>query len=209
MKITLGSILVCIGLLGVFHVQGMDDMSAGAFASSDIFGGLEPLIEIDLGLHSHDVQVQEVNAKQDQGLSLPIVIETLPVEETAQKPEKPARSVKSTKIIKRKASADLTPPPAKRQHVVKLTAIKEHVCQDCGKIFNTPSFLQRHMHTHTGKKPFSCDDCGKGFAREYDLSRHMLIHTGKKTFSCSDCGKKFARKDNFRSHMRKAHNAYE
>jgi len=208
MKITLSSILVCISLLGVSHVQGMEmsvqgiEMPAGASASSEFFEDLTPLVNIDLGLHSYDAQVQEGNANPDQ--VLPIVIETLPEEEAAQESEKLACSVKPIKIIKRKTSADLTPPPAKRRHVVKLTAIKEHVCKYCDKIFTYSSLLQRHVRIHTGKKPFVCDynDCGRRFAKKGNLTEHMRMHMGEKPFSCDDCGKGFARKGNLTAHMR-------
>jgi len=205
MKITLSSILLCISLLGVSHVQGME-MPVEASARNEIFGGLEPLIEIDL-----DERVQEGNANQDQGLSLPIVVERFPEKEVAQKSEKPARvalqneSVNPAMIKKRKASADLTPPPAKRRHVVELAAIKEHVCQYCGKICDRSSYLQRHVRMHTGEKPFACtyDGCDKSFAHNSHLTRHERIHTGKKPFECDHdgCGKRFSDKSNFKVHM--------
>jgi len=202
MKITLGSILVCIGLLGVSHVQGME-MSAGASASGEIFGDLAPLIDLD-----EHTRVNSLNSDQ----VLPIVIETLPEEEAAQKPEKLARSVEPTKIIKRKASADLTPPPAKRQHV-GLAAIKEHVCQDCDKIFTHSSLLQRHVRMHTGEKPFVCkyDDCGSGFTRKDHLTRHMRMHTGEKPFACSEagCGYAAALKTNLKRHLKTQHGITE
>ena len=55
---------------------------------------------------------------------------------------------------------------------------KNRSCSICHKVFNRPSGLRIHMHTHTGEKPFVCEwkNCGKRFSVRSNMLRHMLIH---------------------------------
>ena len=58
------------------------------------------------------------------------------------------------------------------------TSRKNRSCSICHKVFNRPSGLRIHMHTHTGEKPFICEwkNCGKRFSVRSNMLRHMLIH---------------------------------
>ncbi|EDV96495.1 zinc finger protein OZF [Drosophila grimshawi] len=69
---------------------------------------------------------------------------------------------------------------------------KSHVCEFCGKTFDTLWRLKNHRFTHKEKSelPFMCEDssCGQRFSSKQLLKVHMMRHAGIKNYSCTYCG---------------------
>ncbi|XP_068112200.1 zinc finger protein 436-like [Hyperolius riggenbachi] len=76
------------------------------------------------------------------------------------------------------------------------------VCSICGKCFSSNSYLMVHLRLHAGEKPFGCNECGKSFKSNSHLVTHLRIHRGEKPFICAECGKSFNDKSNFGRHKR-------
>ncbi|EDW69674.1 gastrula zinc finger protein XlCGF46.1 [Drosophila virilis] len=69
---------------------------------------------------------------------------------------------------------------------------KSHVCEYCGKTFDTLWRLKNHRFTHKDKSelPYVCEeaDCGQRFSSKQLLKVHMMRHAGIKNYSCTYCG---------------------
>ncbi|KAH8365783.1 hypothetical protein KR093_004392, partial [Drosophila rubida] len=69
---------------------------------------------------------------------------------------------------------------------------KSHICEFCGKVFDTMSQLRNHRFTHKDKSelPYACEqsNCERRFASKQLLKVHMMRHAGIKNYTCSYCG---------------------
>ncbi|XP_074547865.1 zinc finger and BTB domain-containing protein 24 [Halichoeres trimaculatus] len=90
--------------------------------------------------------------------------------------------------------------PGKRGRKRKYPNV-EAPCEECGKVFKNPLFLQIHQRTHTGEKPFRCSVCGKCFTQKFTLVVHQRMHTGEKPFVCTICSKALSTKNSLQEHM--------
>lgn len=114
----------------------------------------------------------------------------------------------------------------KHQH--KHNPAGDHLCNLCGKGFETAEILTGHMLIHSNPTgpfvtcPFcnqnvkrssltqhikymhnskpQCDVCSKTFANQNNLRRHMMIHSGIKEFECDICKKRFHQKITMQTH---------
>ncbi|XP_067012826.2 zinc finger protein 160 isoform X2 [Anabrus simplex] len=73
-------------------------------------------------------------------------------------------------------------------------------CDQCTKIFRTPSGLKYHMSVHTGKYAVYCEICGKGLHSEVVLEEHKATHTKEVRYMCELCGRKFSSNSTYRMH---------
>lgn len=84
--------------------------------------------------------------------------------------------------------------------------VHKHTCQKCGKAFDRPHRLNRHVATvHRLWRSFPCGGCGQLFARRGDAWKHERSHQVERTFVCDQCGTAFTQADALRSHLRVVH----
>lgn len=114
------------------------------------------------------------------------------------------------------------------KHQYKHNPAGEHLCNLCGKGFESAEILTGHMllHSSTGLLitcPFCnqlirrnaltqhikyghnnikprCNICFKTFANPNNLKRHMMIHSGIREFECDICFKRFHQKITMQTH---------
>ena len=97
-------------------------------------------------------------------------------------------------------STSLTSPNANAGKKARASHKKMLPCSFCGKCFDRPSLLNRHLRTHTGERPHVCDICEKGFSTSSSLNTHRRIHSGEKPHECTICGKRFTASSNLYYH---------
>ena len=77
----------------------------------------------------------------------------------------------------------------------------EHKCTVCGKGFQSPSHLKRHMTSHTGEKLFECEICGKKLGYRKSYTRHMRTHTCPPK-QCHMCKRSYRSQEAFEKHLK-------
>ncbi|XP_034277535.1 zinc finger protein 737-like isoform X2 [Pantherophis guttatus] len=79
---------------------------------------------------------------------------------------------------------------------------RNYVCFECGKRFERPLHLTKHLRIHKGERTYPCIECGKRFNKQSNLTVHLRLHTGEKPYGCPECGKRFCTKSHLLGHYR-------
>ncbi|KAL4716515.1 hypothetical protein ACJJTC_015943 [Scirpophaga incertulas] len=72
-------------------------------------------------------------------------------------------------------------------------------CPYCDHVVKRNSITQHIKYNHNNIKP-RCTICSKTFANPNNLKRHMMIHKGIKEFQCDICSKRFLQKITMQTH---------
>ena len=75
-------------------------------------------------------------------------------------------------------------------------------CDVCGKAFNNPRSLTKHLYQHKKNKQHVCSKCKKDFPFASQLTTHKLTHRKKPNQVCMfpKCGKRFKSKSDLNRH---------
>lgn len=84
---------------------------------------------------------------------------------------------------------------------------KQHECPKCHKIFTNWSKFRRHFRRH-GRKDLDCPMCGKHFDRPYALRKHVNSKFTHVTYPCPQCDQVSKTVKEARRH-RRVHSKYK
>lgn len=91
-----------------------------------------------------------------------------------------------------------------KQNPAKKQKKAEHVCDECGKQWDSSYKLKRHAMTHSKHKPFKCKSCPARFKQEKDVRRHeQTVHTG--SIICGYCLATFGSELGLKYHQKTYH----
>jgi len=85
------------------------------------------------------------------------------------------------------------------------------MCEVCGKVFESQTFLSAHRWTHAATRPFQCQICGKESAQRSNIQKHVKTHRvfprqpSIRCTRCNVCLLHFASPDDLRDHWREDH----
>lgn len=115
-------------------------------------------------------------------------------------------NIQPTKYTCTECSEVLENKTAWRQHIRSFhVTLCRHICQYCGKGFDSFKCLNEHLVTHTKDKSFVCPDCDKPFGTKKSLIQHSWIHKEYKRFECKICVRKFNQRVSWKTHMKNRH----
>lgn len=125
----------------------------------------------------------------------------------------------STSTTHSDRESDLTSPGSVRSDVMGEdgaagTGEDRLLCQfpGCGRSFDRPNLLKRHIKVHSGEASssrFVCDVCKKSFESGSKLEDHYRRHTGERPFQCHVCGNKFRYKGDRTKHLKNLHGIHK
>lgn len=85
---------------------------------------------------------------------------------------------------------------------------QSHVCDLCGKFYDSLKKLKSHLKDHKFRKPTTCPHCNANVSNS-TLKRHIQQVHQKLTYSCQKCEKKFYRKYLKNAHEEKCDGTYK
>ncbi|GFO29156.1 Zinc finger protein 729 [Plakobranchus ocellatus] len=88
---------------------------------------------------------------------------------------------------------------------IHLDLQKTHICETCGKAFESGRQLARHRNIHHKGEKFSCQYCMNTFRKRRAYEQHINVHTGEKPFECKVCHKRFPSLSSRQNHTYRIH----
>lgn len=105
-------------------------------------------------------------------------------------------------------SPTLRSQPSTNQHVFRpRTAVKDHRCEICNRVFNSLHNLHCHQQYRNQERGFKCTLCCKSFHNRGDLMKHLREHANQRFKSCGYCGKRFLKVDALNAHQKENHSS--
>ena len=91
-----------------------------------------------------------------------------------------------------------------KQNPAKKQKKDEHVCDECGKEWDSEYKLKRHANVHKTSRPYKCKSCPARFKTEGDKSKHeRRVHTG--SVICGYCLATFGSEKALTYHQKSYH----
>lgn len=79
---------------------------------------------------------------------------------------------------------------SQRRKARKARGPRQRACNQCDKVFLTPSGLSKHRGLHHGAPTYPCTLCAKPFMVRQDLESHVnSVHLKLRPYACAACGK--------------------